>query len=565
MDESTDHAQGTQGGMSEMLGQSFSADQILQGETIAHLSIHDMPIRQIPALPTKITDGIGLLPAAERKNDLTDHTAGVAVDNNNFFTDTGGRKEPFSTQIFSPLARRSQFPDMSDSSDEEVVFSGRGRAGLNMKTNHASSVTVENFQQHSKGSSPRAVKIIDDSVIPSAVSTFRTREHHHTGLLSKRLDSPSNITMNPQSNAHKGSRMKRLQQKQADEEEIFADYIANIDYSDDQKHMTNYLLEFTSDLGIMDDQKDEHPDETAIGTILPRDINWDLSDLDGLSTSSEGPVSVGRVLSKRKRRLGVQYLVTEGGLTVDDARWIPLSSLIMPGAEQHIRIYESNLSKPEECLTDSEGFDDAISSHQIAEDLHMDMNSSLDEHDLLSRTRERPTDEKLARLLSNQEKLGQESSHILLYDGDEDVKNDHFLPSHRGAHPSTLRNRGKKVRSSNQFPSTSAFTGVLNTDALDDFDVIDQRRLNLEKLSRGRRGMPDLELTDTEFENSVQLAWENDRAKKKLYKQKREELRAQGLLGKKNKTNLKSKYSHAISMAELKNEIEELLSSSLER
>lgn len=569
MDDSTDHAQGMQGGTSEKQGQSFNADEVLQGEPIAHLSIHDLPIRQIPTLAAEIKDGIDLLPAAERKHELTNHTAGVKVDNNVFFTDAGGTKEPFSTKLSPPVARRSQSPEMSDSSDEVVVFSGRGRAGLNMGTNHASSVTVENVRQRSKGSSPQAVKIIDDPVIPTALFAFKTHEHHHSpGLLSKRLDGPSNTTMNPLSNAHKDPRMNRLQKKQVDEEEIFADYIANIDYSDDQKHMTNYCLEFTSDLGIMDDRKDEHPDETAIGTILPRDPNWDLSDLAGLedlSTSSEDPASVSRVLSKRKRRLGVQYLVIERGHTVDDARWIPLSSLIMPGAEQHIRIYESNLSKPEECLTDSEGSDDAISSHQIAVNLQKDMNSSLDEHDLLSRRRERLTDEKIARLLSKQEELGLGSSHINLYDGDEDVKDDHFLPSRKGAHPSALRNRGKKIRSSNQLPSTSTFTGVLNTDALDDVDVIDQGRLNLEKKSRGRRGMPVLELTDTEIENSIQLAWENDRAKKKIYKQEREELRAQGLLGKKNKADLKSKYSQAMSMAELKNEIEEFLSSSLER
>lgn len=569
MDESTDHAQGTQGGTSEMQGQSFNADKVLQGEPMAHLSIHDLPIRQIPTLATKINDGIDLLPTAERKNELTNHTTGVKDNNNIFFIDTRGTKEPLITRLSPPVAQRSQSPEMSDSSNEVVVFSGRGRAGLNIGTHHASSVTVENIQQHSKSSSPQAVKIIDDPVIPSALSTFRTHEHHHSpGLLSKRLDGPSNTTMNPLSNAHKDSRIKRLQKKQADEEEIFADYIANIDYSDDQKHMTNYGLEFTSDLGSMDNREDELPDETAIGNILPSDPNRDFSDLAGLedlSTSSEDLASVGRVLSKRKRRLGVQYLVTEGGHTVDDARWIPLSSLIMPGAEQHIRIYESNLSKPEDCLTDSEGSDDAISSHQITVDLQKDMNRSLDEHDLLSHGRESLTDEKIARLLSKQEELGLGSSHILLYDGDEDVKDDHFLPLRKGAHPSGLRNRGKKIRSPNQFPSTSAFTEVLNTDALDHVDVIDQDRLNLEKRSRGRRGMPVLELTDTEIENSIHLAWENDRAKKKIYKQEREELRAQGLLGKKYKAGLKSKYTQAMSMAELKNEIEEFLSSSLER
>ena len=61
------------------------------------------------------------------------------------------------------------------------------------------------------------------------------------------------------------------------------------------------------------------------------------------------------------------------------------------------------------------------------------------------------------------------------------------------------------------------------------------------------------------------MAWEKDRTKKKMRKQERQELRAQGLLGKKNKVDLKAKYSEGISTIEVKMEIKDSLLSSLER
>lgn len=559
MKELTDSTQDTPGAISEVQGQSFNADEVLQGEPMAHLSIQDSPIRETPILVPKINDGSNPLPVAKRTDELTNDTSSVEVDSKIFFIDTRGTREMLDTKPSPLITRRPLSPAMSDSSNEIVVFSGRGRVGVNSGTNHTSSLTVDNVPHRSKSPRRRAVKIIDDPVVPSASSTSINQGHYHSPwLLSKGLVGPPDKAMNLLSNAQKGSSMKRLSENQGDEEEILADYIANINDSDDQKYTTNYDLNWTRDLGGTHDRTDELLDENALGSILQSDASWDLSDLADLSTSSEDLASVGRVLSKRKRPLGVQYLVTEGGHTVDDARWIPLSALVMPGAEQHIRIYESKLSKAEEYLTDSNGSDDDISN--AAADLQKEMDNSLDEQDLKSRRRERMVDEKIARLLSKQEKLGVWSRDKLLYDGDEDL-----LPSRK---ESALRNRGQTDQFTNHLPSTTAFTRVLNADAPDDVDVIDRGRRNLRKKSKGRRGIPGLELTDTEFENSIQLARENDRAKKKIRKQEREQLRAQGLLGKKNKANLKSKYSEyseGMSTADIKNAIEGFLSSSLDR
>lgn len=532
---------------------------------MANLSIQDSPRLDISTAAPQFNNRSNLLPATKRRNELTNDTSRVNVDTRTFFIDTRGTKEPFGTNLSPPVARRSSSPEMSDSSNEMVVFSGRGRVGVNSGTNHVSSLTVENIQKCSKSPSHRPVKIIDDPVVPSALLMSTHQAHHHLPrLLPKGLDGLPDATVNSLLNAHTDSKIQRPStNKQADEEEILADYIANINDSDEMEHMTNYDLNFIRDLEGTGDQLDDVPDENAIGNTLQSDSNWDLSDLadlEDLSTSSEDLATVGRVLSKRKRRLGVQYLVTEEGHTADDARWIPLSSLIMPGAERHISIYESKLSKSEEYLTDSEGSDD-ISNHQITLDLQKDINDSLNEYNLSTRRRERMTDEKIARLLSKQEELGLGSSDLLLYDGDEDGKDDHSLPLRKGAYTGALRNKGDKK---SHLPSTSGFTGLLNADVFDDVDVIDQGRPTLRKKSKGRRGLPGLELTDTEIENSIQLAWENDRAKKKIRKQEREELRAQGLIGRK-KADLKSKYSEDVPMAEIKNAIKQFLLSSLPR
>lgn len=549
MDESTDLVQGTQGATSEAQERSFNADEVLRGEPMAHLSIQDPPTREIPNFAPNVEDGSDLLPAAELKNDLINDA--VKLDSKLFFIDTKGTKGSFSTKLSSPLARRSQSPEMSDSSNEIVVFSGRRRAGVKSGFNKTSSPTAENTQKHSKVSIHRAVKIIDDPVVPSAPSmSINHRDHHSPRLFPK---GPPDTSITQRSNTHKDSGMRRLLKERADKDEILADYIANINDSDDQKRMTKNDLNFTPDLGGTDDQTDDIPDETATGNISQSDNNWDISDLAGLedlSTSSEVLASVGKVLSKRERALGVQYLIIEGGHTIDDARWIPQSSLVVPGAEQHIKIYESNLFKPDDYLTDSDGSDDNISNHQRAE------------HGLLNRKMEILTDEKIARLLSKQEELGLGSNDLLLYDGDEDGKDDEFLPSHKAAHKGTLRKRGNCFAKT--LPPASAFAEVFNSDALDDVDVINRGHPKLRKKSKGR-GLPGLQLTDTEIESSVQLAWANDRVKKKIRKQEREELRAQGLLGKKSRANLQSKYSWGISMAEIKIEIENFLLSSLAR
>lgn len=120
----------------------------------------------------------------------------------------------------------------------------------------------------------------------------------------------------------------------------------------------------------------------------------------------------------------------------------------------------------------------------------------------------------------------------------------------------------KKTR----FPSASAFADALESDPYHGFDIMDYNRPSLRKKAKGRKGPPDLMLSDSELEMELEMAWRNDREKKKSKKQKREELRSQGLIGRSTgKPDLKTKYAHGMGFDDLKSEIRAFLLSSKDR
>ena len=117
-----------------------------------------------------------------------------------------------------------------------------------------------------------------------------------------------------------------------------------------------------------------------------------------------------------------------------------------------------------------------------------------------------------------------------------------------------------------RFPSASAFADALESDPYHGFDIMDYNRPSLRKKVKGRKGPPDFMLSDSELEMELERAWRNDREKKKSKKQKREELRSQGLLGRSiGKPDLKTKYAHGMGVDDTKSEIRAFLLSSKDR
>ena len=173
---------------------------------------------------------------------------------------------------------------------------------------------------------------------------------------------------------------------------------------------------------------------------------------------------------------------------------------------------------------------------------------------------ERMTDEQIARLLSKQEELGMGSDELLLFEhgpeADEDVDSD-AIPFMFSSGVKSLSDRlSRSSRGGAQRPPAAI------SDVYGGFDVMDFERPSLKPRPKARRGKLELDLSDSELEASMQMAWENSRLKKRQRKQAREELRAQGLLGSKDgKPDLKQKYKEGMGIQAARKEIRDFLMS----
>lgn len=116
------------------------------------------------------------------------------------------------------------------------------------------------------------------------------------------------------------------------------------------------------------------------------------------------------------------------------------------------------------------------------------------------------------------------------------------------------------------FASANAFADALDLDPYYGFDIMDFNRPSLkQKPKRTGRGF-NAYLPDSDLEAELLSAWETDRAKKKSRKQQREQLRSEGLLGRRNaEPDLRVKYAKGMDSTELKMEIRLFLLSTKHR
>ncbi|KAK7428650.1 squalene synthetase-like protein [Neonectria magnoliae] len=97
--------------------------------------------------------------------------------------------------------------------------------------------------------------------------------------------------------------------------------------------------------------------------------------------------------------------------------------------------------------------------------------------------------------------------------------------------------------------------------ANDDFDIMDWQRPSLNRRKgKGAKAQMNLNLSDSEMEQSLQAAWNNDRLRKSERKKQREELRALGMLGSKTKPeDLRVKYPDGMNMEQVTDEFQKFL------
>lgn len=115
-------------------------------------------------------------------------------------------------------------------------------------------------------------------------------------------------------------------------------------------------------------------------------------------------------------------------------------------------------------------------------------------------------------------------------------------------------------RKKHGFVSATAFADALESDPYYGLDIMDFNRPSLRKKSKGKQPLFDLDISDSELEFELEQAWENDRRTKKIKKKEREQLRAEGLLGRSvGSADLKVKYPKDMNMEELVTEMRAFL------
>lgn len=291
---------------------------------------------------------------------------------------------------------------------------------------------------------------------------------------------------------------------------------------------------------------------------LEHDQGWDSDlarDLDALSTSTDVEGVVARIVGHRTRPRGLQYQVIYEGYTKDDPRWLPATYLKTSSDKLLVEAYEAKRLAREE---------QQVSSHSDS-DCELDVD---DESSEGSEVESEVDDEQLARAWQKQEELGIDEDELVLYAADAyfDASNA-SRPVNNRSHNRRQQRAGGGRRTDRVFPSASALADAVEMDPYGGFDIMDTERPSLRLKKKGRKGYmpPELLGDDSDLNEQLQSTWAADRAKKRLKKAEREELRKQGLLGRKGRApDLSIKYKDGIIMEDIIEEIREFMASGMQ-
>ena len=546
----------------------ITTDKLLQGDCIATLNLQDpFPAGEFASIYKRNIGFPTMELTGEEDRVFGDEKAEIRETS---FTDTGSSPAGHLPQSVVP---RCASPSTSDSSEEIIVFPGR---------NHIQSTIGNKYSLSSSPSTNETLKPVLNELTQQASSWCPSgtplndpigpnSRFSRSSLGGCRMDNSQSNQRGFLPSETKSSQLLGRQKNFQDE--IFADYIANIDNDEDCESSDADIPALGLENGSKYAGNAAWQDEIGISSSKPNYLatkeeksSWGcpaIADPDDLSASGEDVTVIKSVLSRRSRSSGIQYLVIAEGNSVDNARWIPPGSLAKSGGLEQIKDHETKQLETRETSTYTDESDNEVFIERPVDiDLQNELDDMRDEQDLIESKIARISDENLARLLSKKEELAIASDDHVLFFGDESdlERKNPSSPRDERWHP--LRSVGTEAES---VSSASYIANVFEPDSYHEFDVMDHSRSSLQVKSKRRRGKLMIEAVDTDIENSLELAWNKDRAKKRIRKREREEHRQLNIFGRKGNAKPYSKFNESMSMAMIQEEIKTFLSSSLDK
>ena len=485
-------------------------------------------------------------------------TVTVSEDNDIFIVDTEDATPYPEVELPPPTVRCSLSPVPSDSSEELVVFRGRNRSRQCRGTNVFHQ--TERLQTRQPMNSDLGFRDIHDS---TNQQVGKPRKPRTNSSLAKRkvvgsIDMAEGTTI-------KSRRVRDSMGKE--HEKIMEDYIQNMRANPED----NCDQLESKSFGLLDPgaSKDDMWQAETVASLTKEAIsnsrsgwsNKDLDEFEALGSTIDVPDTVVSILSRRQRPSGVHYLVVREGYDLDDARWVTRSCLEKLCAPELVSIFDFN--EKERANTSVVSSDIDTEALRIL-DIDDEAENTGSEDDLIKSKKASITDEEIALRLAKHEQLGFSSSEVMRFTGNEvegwsdDEGINRLVQATRKYSGGNVMTRRRNV---NGTASARAFGDALIQDPYGGFDVMDHERSSLRRRPKGGHGVLPIELSDSELEASVLLAWENDRTKKKLQKQERLKLRTQGLLNKRNKVDMKAKYREGMPFVSFKEEFRDFLDS----
>lgn len=285
--------------------------------------------------------------------------------------------------------------------------------------------------------------------------------------------------------------------------------------------------------------RDMHDEITAMETTLA-DTDGGLSPADN-ENDNEDAILADYIDNMHDDDL--QNLLQQPGLNSRD----------LGGAHDDVKLGESseevndiqNLHMQQSGITDSS----AQSEHGFSND-ERDAEEQDSGEELVEQSM---SDEQLALLLAKQEELGLGGDELLLFNGDGVSK------------PSRSTRQKRQLREHSFAKQLKGLGGLYPSagDVADVFESLDATNWDhptLRSRAGGKRMPPAFNVSDSELETSLNLAWEKDRLRKKEKKQAREDLRARGLLGKHaNEEDPRVKYPVGMNIEQIQDEFRAFL------